>query len=55
MNIISVINMVNDDDNDDAARTDVHHGGWPPRGGAPALELPLLLRRGAHDHLHDSR
>ena len=45
----------NDNDNDAAARTDLHHGGGSPRGGAPPLELPLLLRCGAHDHIHDSR
>ena len=42
-------------DNDAADRTDLHHGGRSPRGGAPPLELPLLLRCGPHDHLHDSR
>ena len=45
----------NDNDNADAARTDLHHGGGSPRGGAPPLELPLLLRCGPHDHIHDSR
>ena len=48
-------NNDNGNDNNDAARTDLHHGGGSPRGGAPPLELPLLLRCGPHDHIHDSR